>query len=177
MDYKSVLERYRYDDGQRIYDRIAAADPEDLRENQDIIRQIVLWKLNRTPWVDQNAMRELRALAALQTPQEAGVSVLAHGAIVSLLACKGLKLPMVSTILHFYYPQVFPIIDQRAYRELYGKRYPQYLTGAKTLAEIYLQYILDLCAYWEENCPELPFSQLDKVLYQLDKEKGNSVVY
>ena len=32
---------------------------------------------------------------------------------------------MASTILHFYNPDTFPIIDQRAYRELRSEEMPQ----------------------------------------------------
>lgn len=84
---------------------------------------------------------------------------------------------MASTVLHFYYPDAFPIIDQRAYRELYTVDYPKSMTQISRLTNLYLQYIEDCRKYQQEMCPEIAFSQIDKVLYQLDKEKGNKVIY
>ena len=40
-----------------------------------------------------------------------------------------------------------------------------------------LKYIKDCWEYQQEKCPEIAFSKIDKVLYQLDKEKGNKVIY
>ena len=97
--------------------------------------------------------------------------------IEKLLQTKGMQLPMASTVLHFYYPEVFPIIDQRAYRELYAMDYPKTMTKIPMLTELYLKYIKDCWEYQQEKCPEIAFSKIDKVLYQLDKEKGNKVIY
>lgn len=97
--------------------------------------------------------------------------------IEKLLQTKGMQLPMASTVLHFYYPEVFPIIDQRAYRELYAMDYPKTMTKIPMLTELYRKYVKDCWEYQQEKCPEIAFSQIDKVLYQLDKEKGNKVIY
>lgn len=88
-----------------------------------------------------------------------------------------MKLPMASTVLHFYFPHVYPIIDQRAYRELYGVEYPQYINKLDAMVDIYVKYIEDTNKYQKENCPEIPFEKIDKILYQLDKEKGYKVIY
>ncbi|MBQ8739061.1 MAG: hypothetical protein IJZ04_09480 [Clostridia bacterium] len=81
---------------------------------------------------------------------------------------------MASTILKMFYPNVFPIIDQRAYRELYGKDLPQ-LTGKKSTEywqEEYVGYVKDCHKYYLDNCSnQIPFSALDKVLYQIDKQR------
>ena len=81
---------------------------------------------------------------------------------------------MASTILKMFYPNVFPIIDQRAYRELYGKDLPQ-LTGKKSTEywqEEYVGYVKDCYKYYLDNCSnQIPFSALDKVLYQIDKQR------
>lgn len=84
---------------------------------------------------------------------------------------------MASTVLHFYFPDVYPIIDQRAYRELYGEEYPKYITKVEILVKIYMKYIADCHQYQQERCPEISFAKIDKVLYQLDKEKGFKVKY
>lgn len=57
----------------------------------------------------------------------------------------------------FYYPEVFPIIDQRAYRELYAMDYPKTMTKIPMLTELYLKYIKDCWEYQQEKCPEIAF--------------------
>ena len=42
----------------------------------------------------------------------------------NVLECKGIDLAMASTILRFRNPNVFQIIDKRAYRAVYGKNTP-----------------------------------------------------
>ena len=38
-------------------------------------------------------------------------------------------------------------------------------------------YIKDCWEYQQEKGPGIALSQIDKVLYRLDKEKGNKVIY
>lgn len=84
---------------------------------------------------------------------------------------------MASTVLHFYFPDVYAIIDQRAYRELYGEEYPKYMTKVETLVKMYMKYISDCYKYQQKQYPEVSFFKIDKVLYQMDKEKGFKVKY
>lgn len=86
---------------------------------------------------------------------------------------------VASAILHFYYPDIFPIIDQRSYRELYDREFPIYLDKQKEekYVELYLEYIEDCYEYQQRNCPTISFAYIDKILYQIDKEKGNKVRY
>ncbi len=82
---------------------------------------------------------------------------------------------MASTILHFYNPETFPIIDQRAYRELYEKEAPRFTE--KNSCDIYVKYIKDCYKYWEDNCKcvGIEFSDIDKILYQLDKNNKKPI--
>lgn len=177
MNYISVLERFKYDDGDTILERISKANKNDYQENRDIINEIVLWKLNRTPYIETSIIDKIYALASISTPIEAAENPYSLNVVIGLLNSKGVQLPMASTILHFYYPDIFPIIDQRAYRELYGEEYPRYIVKTEKLANIYMRYIRDCFLYQKTKCPEIPFSQIDKILYQIDKEKGNKVKY
>lgn len=177
MNYQDILNRFSYDDETKIIDRISKAEKEDYRENQDIINEIVLWKLNRRPQINEKVIEAIYKLEVIKTPIEAIDSELTRDVLMLLLNSRGMKLPMASTVLHFYYPDIFPIIDQRAYRELYGKEYPNTKGKNQKLIDLYVQYIIDCNNFHQEMCPEIPFSKLDKILYQIDKEKGNHVKY
>ena len=177
MNYQDIINRFSYDDENGIIDRISRAEKEDYRENQDIINEIVLWKLNRRPQISEKGIEAIYKLEVIKAPVEAADSELTQEVLTLLLNYRGMKLPMASTVLHFYYPDIFPIIDQRAYRELYGKEYPNTMIKIPKLIDLYGQYIIDCYNFHQKMCPEIPFSKLDKILYQIDKEKGNHVKY
>ena len=177
MNYEEILSRFTYEDEAGIMERIALADNANYRENKDIINQIILWKMNRTPEIDNELIDMIYGLNDMKTPVMAVESEKVKRTVEKLLRTKGMKLPMASTVLHFYFPDVYPIIDQRAYRELYGEEYPRYVGKIEIMVEVYMKYIADTYHYQQENCPDIPFAKIDKVLYQLDKEKGYKVVY
>ena len=177
MNYQEILSRFVYDDESEILDRISKVDKADYRENRDIINEIVLWKMNRRPQVEEKLIDAIYRLKKIETPIEAANSEITKQVLEMLLLTKGMQLPMASTVLHFYFPNIYPIIDQRAYRELYGNDYPKNITKMKLLVELYLKYIVDCYQYQQEKCSEIPFAKIDKVLYQIDKEKGLKVKY
>ena len=177
MNYQEILSHFTYDDSTDIRNRAAVAEAGDYRENRDIINEIVLWKMNRRPQVTEELIDAIFLLKEIKTPLQILTDEKTAKVVEKLLQTKGMQLPMASTVLHFYYPEIFPIIDQRAYRELYAMDYPKTMTKIPMLTELYLKYIKDCWEYQQEKCPEIAFSQIDKVLYQLDKEKGNKVIY
>lgn len=177
MDYQSILNRFTYDDETEIMDRISKATKSDYRQNKDIINEIVLWKMNRRPQVSEELIDAIYGLESVKNPMEAAGSEKTVQVVKMLIRSRGMQLPMASTILHFYFQDAYPIIDQRAYRELYGKDYPKYTMKVEILTDIYVKYIADCYNYQQEHCPEIPFAKIDKVLYQLDKEKGFKVKY
>ena len=177
MDYQEILSRFVYDDETEIMDRISKVDKADYRENKDIINESVLWKMNRKPQIAEKLIDAIYSLDVVKTPLEAAKSELTTQVLELLLLSKGMQLPMASTVLHFYFPEVYPIVDQRAYRELYGTDYPKNTTKVETLVKLYVNYISDCYQYQQERCPEICFEKIDKVLYQLDKEKGFKVKY
>jgi hypothetical protein len=80
----------------------------------EILRRIALWKLDRVLEVSCATLERLQSLATddhLRANSEATQSL-----IMELLDCAGVGLPMASTILKFLRPDIFPIIDVRAYR-------------------------------------------------------------
>lgn len=42
--------------------------------------------------------------------------------VEELIQCKGIGMPLYSTILKFLRPDIFPIIDVRSYRAVFGKK-------------------------------------------------------
>ncbi len=176
MNYQEILDRFKYEDETEIKKRIVSTTNSNYRENRDIINQIILWKMNRMPHFDDEVIDLIYSLSDIDSPKSAVENVKTYVVVKKLLETKGMKLPMASTVLHFYFPHIYPIIDQRAYRELYGVEYPQ-STKIDAMVDIYVKYIEDTYKYQIENCPEISYEKIDKILYQLDKEKGNKVVY
>ena len=177
MSYEEILSRFTYEDETEILKRVSKVNADDYRENNDIINEIVLWKMNRRPHIENKVIDMIHSVSDFTSPLEAVKSIRTEDVLVELLNSKGLKLPMASTVLHFFYPEIYPIIDQRAYRELYNEDYPKTVVSVGNLVGIYKKYIEDCYLYQQEKCPELSFSKIDKVLYQLDKDRGNKVKY
>ncbi|MGL5258753.1 MAG: hypothetical protein ACRC7V_01465 [Lachnospiraceae bacterium] len=177
MNYNDVLKRFKYESDVNIKERIVALDKENYRENRDIINSIVLWKLNRSIFITDETLDLLNQMDTMESPadivKKEKVSIL----IKQLLSSKGIKLAVASTILHFYYPNIFPIIDQRSYRELLNEEFPNYTSkdSVDKYTTLYIDYILRCYEYNKNNCPEIPFEYIDKILYQIDKEKGNKI--
>lgn len=112
MDYQGVLGRFTYDNGTDIRNRISAVEAGDYRENRDIINEIVLWKMNRRPQVTEELIDAIFSLKEIKTPLQVLMDEKTERVVEKLLQTKGMQLPMASTVLHFYYPEIFPIIDQ-----------------------------------------------------------------
>lgn len=178
-EYEEILNRYNYESDQNIKTRISELNKESFSDNKDAINEIVLWKLNRSVHISDDTISLLNSLYYLNNPQELLKDNSVHKLISELLASKGIQLPMASTILHFYYPNIFPIIDQRAYRELFGEDLPKYndKNRNRKYTELYLNYAIKCYQFNLHECPDISFNYIDKILYQLDKEKGNSVKY
>ena len=178
MDYKEVLNRYTYAGDKEIIERIKNSSAENERENSDIINSIVLWKINRQVNVDTELFLSIKKLNISHDLFKAKEKEV-ESVVMGLLKTTGIKIAMASTILKMFYPETFPIIDQRAYRELYNKELPAFYgkKANKKYVELYFKYIKDCCSYNEKVCPNIKFEDVDKVLYQLDLEKGNKVKY
>ena len=120
MDYKEVLNRYTYAGDKEIIERIKNSSAENERENSDIINSIVLWKINRQVNVDTELFLSIKKLNISHDLFKAKEKEV-ESVVMGLLKTTGIKIAMASTILKMFYPETFPIIDQRAYRELYKK--------------------------------------------------------
>lgn len=164
----SLLDEYRYQPELTPKLDALAREAFDL----EAFYEIVLWKVNRYARPGAGLLASLKSVAELE-PKEHGR---AEPQLRELLHCKGVRLPLASTVLRFLNPEVFQIIDERAYRMLLpGRKIPSkprvitegYLTRSVTT---YFDYLDEL---HKECGPNLPFSQADRILYQLDKKLGN----
>ena len=163
----------QYDYNADLTEKLDQLDVEDL--DREKLYEIVLWKLNRFPVISEELIGQLKGLGALKN----GEHKKAEALLKDLLSCRGIALPMASTILRFSNPQVFQIIDDRAFRVLtdgsgsYPAK-PQPVTKGylERSCEIYFVYLDKLC---ELQGVYFPFEKLDRILYQMDIELGNSI--
>jgi len=142
--------------------------------DRELLYEIVLWKLNRFPDIDDVLLKDLKILASLQPKQHRESLLL----LKRLLSCHGICIAMASTIFRFLNPDVFQIIDDRAFRVVcVNKKIPtkpmqiteKYLDKS---CEVYFDYIDRL----HEICNDaLPFKEADRILYLLDIKLGNKI--
>lgn len=130
--------------------------------NVDIndLRRVSLWKLDRVLAVSEGTLECLRNVA-----KDEGLSVdapISKRAIEMLVESQGVGFPMASAMLKFLRPDVFPIIDVRAYRALTGSK-PYYSTY--TLAK-YISYAKELARIAKHL--NRPLSDIDEQLYCFD---------
>lgn len=114
--------------------------------DQQLINEIVLWKVNRYAEISPGGLEALNGVAATKP----GAHRKAKKALLTLLEEPGIDLPLASTFLRFRNPETFQIIDRHAYRAVYGKGYPLYSTSdddeKATLYFDYLDELLQLSA-------------------------------
>ncbi len=142
--------------------------------NRELFYEIILWKLNRFPQIDDELLEELKSLSKLK-PKDHRKS---EKILKKLLLSKGIALPMAATILRFINPKVFQIIDDRTDRIIFGPNekacYPKTITKANLdiAIGVYFDYLDSLHIVCTED---LPFEQSDRILYQLDIMLGNKL--
>lgn len=148
-------------------------DAMDADFDQDIINEIVLWKVNRY------AALSLETLALLNQVTKSSVFnlELTREILAQLLKEKGIQLPMASTILRFKHPKIYQIIDQRVFRFIYGKELELSTTKSEKniqqTIEIYLRYLSDLRELASKH--HFPFEQADRILYTIDKDRNKHI--
>jgi len=165
--WNELIEKYDYEDGTPIFQRLTQKSRVAVPDDYDIINMIVLWKLNRVVHIASETIEYINAVAnRVQTPSQAIADPDVRECIRELVNSRGVRLPMASTIMHFYAPDAFAIVDERAYRQACGQTLDP-AAGWDVYAD-YLHACMDLCL-----ANGIPFRQVDKVLYQLDIEEGN----
>ena len=155
------LKGYRYQ--RELTKRLDALGPRPF--TQDLINEIVLWKVNRYAKLSGRALAALSSVTDIQPKSHRN----AGGALATLIREPGVDLPMASTFLRFRNPKTFQIIDRHAYRAVYGKKYPLYPSSSNSAKiDLYFDYLDALFALAQSN--KVPFDKLDRVLYIFDKQ-------
>lgn len=134
--------------------------------NQSTINEIVLWKINRYAGLDQETFNLLNNLPERFDPERT------REILRLLINTPGIQLPMASTILRFKNPKAYQIIDQRAYRVLYGTE----LKISNNRTKNNIEYQIDLYFKYLVRLKEvtlklgIPIEKADRILYLEDKE-------
>lgn len=136
--------------------------------NQEIINEIVLWKVNRFVEIDDETFSLLNNIRKEDNIIDENLTKRILEKLLCKEITKGVQLAMASTILRFKNPKIYQIIDQRVYRFIYGKIMPKYFSSIDVQIETYLQYLKDLRSICNEK--GIPFELSDRILYQLDKD-------
>ena len=138
--------------------------------DQNVINEIVLWKVNRYANLSPNALNALNGVAKIKPEsRRKGAKVLSK-----LLQEPGVDLPMASTFLRFRNADAFQIIDRHAYRAVYGEDYPLYSKSNEdqkiALYFLYLDELVKLA-----GAKHVRFRDLDRVLYMFDKQVNGTL--
>lgn len=141
-------------------------DSASLRFSQPLINEIVLWKVNRYVEIPNELLESLDSIQDLQPGQHKKGEI----QLKNLLACKGVRLPMASTILRFANPNVFQIYDRHICRAMDGrfdKLAPKKPDEAVEKYWCFLDSLIDLCEKLN-----IPFKSADRILYCFDKAEN-----
>ena len=133
--------------------------------DQEIINQIVLWKVNRFAEIDNETLILINSIT--QDSENLNENLTTE-ILENLLTTNGIQLAMASTILRFKNPKIYQIIDQRVYRIIYGETLPKYFSSVEKQISLYLKYINDLKNVCDQR--GINFELSDRIIYELDKE-------
>lgn len=137
--------------------------------NQELVNEIVLWKVNR---YSQLNPQTIELLNKVNRNSQSIDEELTSEILEQLLTTKGVQLAMASTFLRYRNPKIYQIIDQRVYRIIYPDKifkstYYTSTSNVKKQINLYLQYLSDL----KEVCNrlEIPFELADRILFEADR--------
>lgn len=135
--------------------------------SENDLRRVSLWKLNRVLSVDSETLAALNGLSGVQGLELE--SPLVKDVLERLVLSQGIGFPLASAILKFINPDLFPIIDVRAYRALTGKK-PYYSTYSY---DSYIKYAKELHNLAKKF--DRPLKDIDEQLYCFDKVKNGKI--
>lgn len=144
---------------------------EQMRGKSDVsiddIRRMALWKLDRIIDVSNET---LECLHKISNDESISIqSELVFETIKRLINSNGIGFPMASAILKFLRPDIFPIIDVRAYRAVYGKK----IYSSQYSIEKYIDYVKKIYEISEKLQIEL--KEVDEQLYCYDKKYNGKI--
>ena len=137
----------------------------------NLLRRIALWKLDRVLDVPDKTIQQLQTIAKKDDLRVDSAET--RSLIGELIDCPGIGLPMASTILKFLRPDVFPIIDVRACRALYGKKVYFNQRSDERNIELYISYAAEIRRI-SDNLKR-PLREIDEQLYQFDKDRNGTI--
>lgn len=154
---------------------------------QEILNEIVLWKVSRYAQFDQSLVADLNTLEAIDPAllNDADRCAVVKDVLGRLLDLDWVDLPMASTILRFRNPRMFQIIDRRSYRVLTGKGLRLYSMASRQKdpnkrerqiekrVKLYCKYLAELRQL--ASTRGLDFKNIDRVLYQFDVQTNPEV--
>lgn len=142
--------------------------------NQEIINEIVLWKVNRFASFPPEALQLINKIGINDVLFDKDLT---QEILQCLLRIKGVRLAMASTILRFRNPKIYQIIDQRVYRFLTGKELNYSLTDIQAQIELYVKYLELLKINCEKH--RIQYELSDRIIYELDKKynRGLKIKY
>ena len=156
-DYSKFLDKYEYQ--KNLTKKLDALEAD---YNQDILNEIILWKVNRYVSFSPEVITQLNNIRKKDKDfDENTIRIL----LTKLLETKGVNIAMASTILRFKNPNIFQIIDQRVYRLIYGVPMPVTTVISKKI-DLYFMYLKELKKFCEDN--NIEFSDADRILYIAD---------
>lgn len=140
--------------------------------DQDIINEVVLWKVNRYALIEPGTFELLNQIKKGNKVLD---EILTKKILFELLGKgqKGIRLAMASTILRFKNPNIYQIIDQRVYRFIYGEELVYKVSDVDKQIEIYLNYLKKLHEVCEDK--KIQFSKADRILYMMDKKHNSKI--
>lgn len=137
--------------------------------DQDVINEIVLWKVDRYAELKEETfilLNDIKPTAKKMDRKKTGEI------LKQLLSTRGIRLAAASTILRFRNPHIYQIIDQRAYRVIYGHALKSSLNHDKQIS-LYFDYLDELKKLKTKF--SVRFQDLDRILYQADKKLNKGV--
>lgn len=175
-DYKKEVIKYKKEGFDYQKELTVKLDKTKSQFNQELLNEIVLWKVNRYALFNSTLINEINTISSWKVLNKEKTRKI----LTSLLKTKGVQLAMASTILRFRNPNIFQIIDQRAYRVIKGD--PLKLSQIKETSrettinkqiDVYIEYLEEI----REKCKKLDvdFDDADRVLYIIDKNINKSV--
>lgn len=138
--------------------------------NQEILNEIILWKVNRYSLLDNESFSVLNQIKKYDKILDIELT---SKILTKLLSTKGIQLAMASTILRFKNPNIYQIIDQRVYRFINGISMPSYFSNIEKQVEFYIEYLQKLREVCVEK--EIDFNLSDRIIYELDKTYNKKI--
>ena len=131
------------------------------------LRRIYLWKLDRVLNISDETILKLNLIS---TKTDLTIEDdLVKDLIKALVESDGVGYPMASAFLKFIRPDIFPIIDVRAYRALTVEK----IYYSAYSFEKYVDYVKKIMHIAKKY--NRPLSEIDEQLYCFDKE-NNKVI-